>query len=158
MPYAIFSPEVLKDGSPSLGRKYPWGQANVMDPAQSDFAALRNAVVGEFASVSLLTSIEITKWLMSRRSRCRRKKGSMRRIGRRNLWRNDLMCDDRVLRWLAVGARHSLSVFAVVHVCPRLRIWLSACSWQGGDLEVSESSATSTATAVVSAPYIWGLL
>jgi len=30
-----------------------------MDPAQSDFAALRNAVIGEFASVSLLTSIEI---------------------------------------------------------------------------------------------------
>jgi septin family protein len=54
MPYAIFNPEILQDGSTSLGREYPWGQANVMDPAQSDFAALRNAVIGEFATVSPL--------------------------------------------------------------------------------------------------------
>lgn len=51
MPYSIFSPEV-RDGLPSLVREYPWGQANVMDPSQSDFAALRNAVIGEFATVS----------------------------------------------------------------------------------------------------------
>lgn len=51
MPYAIFSPEV-RDGLPSLVREYSWGQANVMDPSQSDFAALRNAVIGEFATVS----------------------------------------------------------------------------------------------------------
>lgn len=57
MPYTIFSPEILKDGSASLGREYPWGQANVMDPAQSDFAALRNAVIGEFATVSLSLSV-----------------------------------------------------------------------------------------------------
>ena len=50
MPYAIFSPEA-RDALPSLVREYPWGQANVMDPAQSDFAALRNAVIGGFATV-----------------------------------------------------------------------------------------------------------
>jgi septin family protein len=59
MPYAIFSPEILKDGTTSLGREYPWGQANVMDPAQSDFAALRNAVIGEFASVSAPARTEL---------------------------------------------------------------------------------------------------
>jgi septin family protein len=59
MPYAIFSPEILKDGTTSLGREYPWGQANVMDTAQSDFAALRNAVIGEFASVSAPTKTEL---------------------------------------------------------------------------------------------------
>jgi septin family protein len=51
MPYFIFSPET-RDGVPGLVREYPWGDANVMDPAQSDFVALRNAVIGEFASVS----------------------------------------------------------------------------------------------------------
>jgi septin family protein len=61
MPYTIFSPEILKDGTTSLGREYPWGQANVMDPAQSNFAALRNAVIGEFASVSPLTHIGVWK-------------------------------------------------------------------------------------------------
>jgi septin family protein len=59
MPYAIFSPEILKDGTTSLGREYPWGQANVMDPAQSDFAALRNAVIEEFASVSAPARTEL---------------------------------------------------------------------------------------------------
>jgi len=51
MPYSIFSPEA-QDGLPSLIREYPWGNANVMDPAQSEFAALRNAAIGEFATVS----------------------------------------------------------------------------------------------------------
>jgi len=51
MPYSIFSPEV-RHGLPSLVREYPWGQANVMDPSQSDFPALRNAVIGECATVS----------------------------------------------------------------------------------------------------------
>lgn len=52
MPYSIFCPETIKDGRASLGRVYPWGQANVMDPAQNDFVALRSAIIGEFASVS----------------------------------------------------------------------------------------------------------
>ena len=69
-----------------------------MDPAQSDFAALRNAVIGDFASVSPLANNEIKKWLMSRHLRRTRRKGSMRLIGRRNSWRNDLTCDERVLR------------------------------------------------------------
>ena len=52
MPYAIFNPEMLRGGSASVGREYNWGQANVMDPAQSDFAALRFAVIGKFATAS----------------------------------------------------------------------------------------------------------
>jgi len=51
MPYAIFSSEI-RDGLPGLIREYSWGQANVMDSAQSDFTALRNAVIGELATVS----------------------------------------------------------------------------------------------------------
>jgi septin family protein len=52
MPYTIFSPETDAQGSAGLVRNYGWGQANVMDPSQSDFVALRTAIIGEYANVS----------------------------------------------------------------------------------------------------------
>jgi septin family protein len=56
MPYAIFSPETMLGGSlgntGNLGREYPWGHANALDPTHSDFQALKMAIVGEFATVS----------------------------------------------------------------------------------------------------------
>lgn len=52
LPFAIFSPESPPtNGTASLARDYPWGSANVMDPRHGDFVALRQAVLGTFASV-----------------------------------------------------------------------------------------------------------
>ncbi|RXK41000.1 hypothetical protein M231_01631 [Tremella mesenterica] len=49
LPYAIFSPEPSREKI--LGRKFAWGIADVMDPEQSDFVYLREAIFGTHVKV-----------------------------------------------------------------------------------------------------------
>jgi septin family protein len=53
MPYTIFSPDIgTTTTRAAMIRQYPWGTADVMDPRQSDFVALRSAILGGYAGVS----------------------------------------------------------------------------------------------------------
>ena len=60
LPYAIFSPELTigptNNTPPSFVRSFAWGQADVMDPDQSNFLRLREAVLGVHAKASDLSS------------------------------------------------------------------------------------------------------
>jgi hypothetical protein len=60
MPYTIFSPELSSSSTNGLTREYPWGSADVQDPRQSDFMALRSAIIGEYAGVSDTLAVAIT--------------------------------------------------------------------------------------------------
>jgi hypothetical protein len=60
MPYTSFSPELSSTLTNGLTREYPWGSADVQDPRQSDFMALRSAIIGEYAGVSDTWAVAIT--------------------------------------------------------------------------------------------------
>ena len=49
LPFSIFAPE---KGHEMFGRAFAWGRADVMDPEQSDFIALRDAMLGTHIKVS----------------------------------------------------------------------------------------------------------
>jgi len=50
LPYAVFCPEVREAGK--FVRRFAWGDADVMSPDQSDFAALRDAILDTHLKVS----------------------------------------------------------------------------------------------------------
>ncbi|WVQ78629.1 hypothetical protein IAT38_000716 [Cryptococcus sp. DSM 104549] len=69
MPYSIFVPEAraiassqavnTAPGEQHHTRHFAWGSASVLDPAHSDFVALRDAVLGEYSKVLRTTTREV---------------------------------------------------------------------------------------------------
>ncbi len=53
LPFAIFAPDASGVTDPKrFFRRFAWGEADALDPKQSDFLTLRDAMLGSHAKVS----------------------------------------------------------------------------------------------------------